>query len=128
LTGKTNVPLCFLDAQGGSLARLGAAVAHALGYADAIAMVRGEEKPLSDDVATVLEEVSMTAPEAMPFDDALTSKYSCVWLGSGPAPVPNARVWTFALPSPDEPQFDRLVTARLVRDRIAQQIRQTSRG
>jgi hypothetical protein len=128
LTGKTNLPLCFLDAQGGSLARLGAAVAHALGLADAIAMVCGEEKPLSDDVATVLDEVSMTAPAAMTFDDALTSKYSCVWLDSGPAPVPNARVWAFALRSPGEPQFDRLVTARLVRDRIAQQIRQTSRG
>ncbi|MBK9261491.1 MAG: hypothetical protein IPM54_17005 [Polyangiaceae bacterium] len=125
MTGKTSLPLCFIDAQGGSLARFGAAVAHALGHADAIALVWGDEKPLAEDVATVLEEVSMTAPAVMPFDNALTSKHSCIWLGDGPgvAAVPNAQVWAFSLPSPDEPVFDRLVTARLVRDRIAQQIR-----
>ena len=130
MTGTTTQPLCFIDAQGGTLARLCAAVAHALGHADAIALVWGDEKPLSEDVSAVLEEVGMTAPAAVPFDHVLTSKHSCVWLGdsSGLAVTPNAQVWAFSLPSPDEPLFDRLVTARLVRDRVAQQIRSVSRG
>ena len=128
MTSKTALPLCFIDARGGEIARLGAAVAHALGLSDAIAVVLGEEKPLSDDVKDVLEEVGMTAPPAVPFDAALTSKHSCIWLGKDPAPSAGAhtQVWPAALLSTDEPLFDRLVVARVLRDTIAKRLRAAS--
>jgi hypothetical protein len=129
LNSKTALPLCFIDARGGETARLGGAVSHALGVSDAIAVASGEEKPLPEDVQTVLEEVGMTAPPAAPFDTALTSKHFCVWLGEGSqlAAGPNTQVWPATLRSPDEPLFDRLVVARQLRDGIAKRIRATSR-
>ena len=128
MTSKTPLPLCFIDARGGEIARLGAAVALSIGLSDTIAVVWGEEKPLSDDVKAVLDEVGMTAPSAAPFDNALTSKYLCVWLGDGCLleAGPNTQVWPAALRSLDEPPFDRLVIARILRDDIAKRIRSTS--
>lgn len=125
MTSKPALPLCFIDARGGEIARLGAATAHALGLSDAIACVSGEEKPLSDDVKAVLEEVGFTAPVAASFDTALTSKHFCIWLGddSRLEAGPNTQVWPAALRSPDEPLFDRLVVARILRDEIAKRIR-----
>ena len=128
MTSKTALPLCFVDDRGGDFARLGAAVASALGLSDTIACVfgeKGEEKPLSDDVKTVLEEVGMTAPAAAPFDTALTSNHFCVWLGEGSRleAGPHTQVWPAALRSSDEPLFDRLVVARILRDEIAKRIR-----
>ena len=127
MTSKTALPLCFIDDRGGDFARLGAAVASALGLSDTIALVHGDEKPLSDDVKTVLEEVGMTAPKAAPFDTALTSNHFCIWLGESSSlqAKPNTEVWPAALRSSDEPHFDRLVVARILRDEIAKRIRAT---
>lgn len=129
MTPQTPLPLCFIDARGGELARLAAAVAHGLGFSGAIALVWGDEKPMSEDVRTVLDEVGMIAPHAAAFDIALTSKHSCVWLGDGPetAAVPHAQVWPAALRGPDQPLFDRLVVGRLLRDDIAKRLRAISR-
>lgn len=129
MTSKTALPLCFIDARGGEFARLATAVASALGLSDAIALVHGDEKPLSDDVKAVLEEVGMTAAPAAPFDTALTSNHSCVWLGDGSRleAGPNTQVWPAALRSSEEPLFDRLVVARILRDEIAKRIRATTR-
>jgi len=130
LTPQSPLPLCCTDLRGGEIARLAAAVAHALGLSDAIALVWGSEKPLSDDVTTVLHEVGMAVPHVAAFDTALTSKHSCVWLGDGPetASVPQAQVWPAALRGPSEPLFDRLVTARLLRDDIAKRLRALSKS
>lgn len=124
-TNNTSLPLCFIDARGGELARLGAGVAHTLGATDAIALVWGEDLPMTDTVRTVLEEVGMPTPLAEPFDNALTSKYRCVWLGEAPvnAAIPDAQVWPAALLPADKPIFDRLVIARLLRDDITRRIR-----
>lgn len=129
LTSTTSLPLCFIDARGGELARLGAAVAHANGSPEAIALVFGEEKPVSEVLLSVLDEVGMMLPPIAAFDDALTSKYSCVWLGDAPvaAAIPNAQVWPAALQSADAPLFDGLVIARLLRDELAKRIRAGSR-
>lgn len=130
MTSKTPLPLCFIDARGGELARLGAAVAHAVGFSDVIALVVGAEKPLSEDVQTVLDEVGMTATHVSAFDEALTSKHLCVWLGdaSPSVKVPNAKVWPAALHDPNAAIFDRLVIARLLRDDLARRIRATQAG
>lgn len=129
MTSKTALPLCFVDARGGELARLGASVAHTLGLSDAIALTFGEEKPLSDDVKAVLDEVGMTAPPAAPFDSPLASKYFCIWLGddSRLAAGPTTQVWPAALRSSDAPLFDRLVVARILRDAIVNRIRALTR-
>lgn len=125
MSSKTSLPLCFIDARGGEIARLGAAVAHSLGLSDAIALVWGEEYALSEDVKTALAEVGMTAPSVQTFHEDLTSKHSCIWLGQAAAEVPDAQVWPAALRGPEEPLFDRLVIARLLRDDIARRIRAT---
>lgn len=125
LSNQTPSPLCFLDAKGGEIARLATAVAHAHGLSDAIALVWGDEQPVSDDVKTVLDEVGMMPAHVAAFDPALTSKHRCVWLGPAPegAAIPNAEVWPAVLLGPDEPHFDRLVKGRLLRDGIAKRIR-----
>ncbi len=125
MTTNNSLPLCFIDAQGGDLARLAAAVAHSIGLSDAIAVVHGEEKPLSDDVKTILDEVGMTAPSVSAFEDGFTSNNLCVWLGEAPvqAAIRNAQVWPADLCDPNEPHFDRLVIARLLRDDFARRIR-----
>lgn len=124
-TNNTPLPLCFIDARGGELARLGAGVARTVGATDAIALVWGEDLPMSDTVRTVLEEVGMPTPLAEPFDNALTSKYRCIWLGEAPvdAAIADAQVWPAALLHPEKPLFDRLVIARLLRDDIARRVR-----
>ncbi|HRI69178.1 MAG TPA: hypothetical protein PK156_33335 [Polyangium sp.] len=129
MTPQSPLPLCFIDARGGELARLGAAVAHAYGSPEAIALVFGEEKPVSDVLLAVLDEVGIMLPAVAPFDDALTSKHNCVWLGEAPveAAIANAQVWPAALRSPDEPMFDRLVVARLLRDELGKRIRAATR-
>jgi hypothetical protein len=120
--------LCFIDARGGDFARLAAAVAHSTGLSDTIAVVWGEEKPLSDDVKAVLDEVGMTAPSTAPFDKGLMSKHSCVWLGDGSHTEagPNTQVWPATLKSVEQPPFDRLVVARILRDTIEKRIRSAS--
>lgn len=123
MSGQTSSPLCFVDAQGGSLSRLGAAIAHALGRTDAIATTRGEVSDLSEDVITVLDEVGMNAPSASPFDDRLTSNHTIVWLGEAQSPIANAHSWNASLLGANAPVFDRLVIARLLRDRIERQIK-----
>ncbi len=125
MSGQTTSPLCFVDAQGGALARLGAAIAHALGQTDAIATTLGDVLSLPEDVTTVLGEVGMTAPETSTFNDGLTSKHLVVWLGEGSSRIANAQAWPAALLAPDAPQFDRLVVARVVRDRLERQIKAT---
>ena len=127
MSGQTTSPLCFVDAQGGALARLGAAIAHALGQKDAIATTLGDVLPVPEDVTTVLDEVGMTAPETSRFDDSLTSKHLVVWLGEGSNPVANAQAWPAVLLAPDAAHFDRLVVARIVRDRFERQIKTTRR-
>jgi hypothetical protein len=124
-TNNSSLPLCFIDARGGELARLATGVAHTLGAIDAIALVWGDDLPMSDTVRTVLEEVAMPTPLAEPFDNALTSKYRCIWLGEAPvdAAIADAQVWPAALLHPEKPLFDRLVIARLLRDDIARRIR-----
>ncbi|HMY14906.1 MAG TPA: hypothetical protein PKA58_01195 [Polyangium sp.] len=125
MTTTTTPPLCFIDARGGELARLCAAVARALGFSDAIALVVGPEKPLPDDVQTVLDEVGMTAPHVSAFDHVLTSKHFCVWLGdaSPSVNVAGMQVWPAALHDTAAPIFDRLVIARLLRDDVARRVR-----
>ena len=49
------------------MARLGAAVAHAFGSPEAIALVLGEEKPVSEAVLMVLDDVRDVQPP--PFEE-----------------------------------------------------------
>lgn len=125
MSNQTPLPLCFLDAKGGEIARLAAAVGHAHGLSDAIALVWGDEQPISDDVNTVLDEVGMAPARVAAFDPALTSNHRCIWLGHAPegVAIPNAQVWPAVLLGSDAPLFDRLVKGRLLRDGLAKRIR-----
>ncbi|MDI1443117.1 hypothetical protein [Polyangium sp. 6x1] len=118
MTTKTPRPLCFADASGGALAVLGAAVARALGYTDAVAATSGDASPLPAEVPAVLAEIGLETPSVLKLDDALANPHAVVWLADGAAPVADARVLPCKLMPADAGELERMSTARIVRDRI----------
>lgn len=121
-TTKIEKPLCFVDAAGGALASLGAAVARALGHADAVAATLGQTDALPADVAAVLEEVAFAVPstDALTLDEQTASTHVLVWLGEGAPPkgMEGARSVACKLLAPEAGELERMATARIARDRI----------
>ncbi len=104
--------ICFVDDVGGALASLGAGVAHALGYADAIATTTKTPTPLPAEVRVVLEEISGTPAKVEALGSVPLEGIEHVRLGGGAADA--WPVWLFD----GSGELERLSAARIARDRI----------
>ncbi|MRG94704.1 hypothetical protein [Polyangium spumosum] len=118
MTTKTHRPLLFADANGGALAALGAAVARALGHADALGATTSEPQPLPADVTAALAEIGLEAPAIVKLDEALATPHTVVWLGDGAAPVADAKALSCKLLAEGAGELERMAMARITRDRI----------
>jgi hypothetical protein len=108
--------LCFVDDVGGALASLGAGVAHALGYADAIATTTKPPAPLPAEVRAVLEEIGGEPAKIEPLASVPLEGVEHVRLGGD---APDAwPVWLVA----SEGELERLSGARIARDRIEKRL------
>jgi hypothetical protein len=116
---KANAPLLFVDAVGGALAVLGAAVARSLGKSDAVAATTAPLGPLPAEVPTVLEEVGMEVPPVGRLEAVQHEGRRVIWLGEAPLPITlaGARVVPCAL-HPGDGELERLAMARIVRDQL----------
>ena len=119
--------LCFVDAVGGALAAIAAAVAQALGR-DAAAYSTVTPAALPEEVTTVLGEVRMRVPTVGAFSPGAVAGATVIFLGPDDAePVPGATLWPAALhpaataPGEDD-ALERLATARIVRDRLERRL------
>jgi hypothetical protein len=126
-------PFVFVDAAGGALAAIGAAVAHAMGC-DAVAATMSTPGALPLEVSAILQEVGMRAPAVLRLDEVELAGASVVFLGAPSAPegLAAAEAWDLALPAvpdgaSDARELERLATARIVRDRIERRL-EASRG
>jgi hypothetical protein len=104
--------LCFVDDVGGALASLGAGVAHALGYADAIATTTTPPAPLPPEVRAVLEEMGGVPAKIEALGSVPLEGVDHVRLGGESADA--WPVWLYA----GEGDLERLSAARIARDRI----------
>ncbi len=112
--------LLFVDAIGGALASLGAAVARSLGHSDAMAATTGPEGELPREIPTVLAEVGMSVASVSSFEAAHDrDKRLVIWIGEAEPPdaIESPRVIVASLYE-GEGEFEKLCTARVVRDRI----------
>ena len=124
--------LCFVDSSGGALAAIGAAVAQALGRAEAIAATSTDPQPLPQEVSTALKEVGMKVPDVVRLREIDATGVTFVFLGAPPPPEPirDAAAWSLALYQPpadaaerQEPEdLERLSATRIVRDRIERRL------
>ncbi|UQA61302.1 hypothetical protein [Polyangium aurulentum] len=113
--------LLFVDAIGGGLATLGAAVARSLGHSDATAATTKPETSVPPEVSTVLEEVGMSNASVGPLEASKDAdKRLVIWLGTEkpPASLAKARAFTIVSLFAGEGELERLSTARVARDRI----------
>jgi hypothetical protein len=111
--------ICFVDAVGGGLAAIGAAVAQSLGL-QALAATTAPPQPVPEEVTTVLREVSMKVPTVTPFDEVDSASSEVVQLGRGTGD----EAWALSLYAGRgaEESLERLSAARMVRDRIERRL------
>jgi hypothetical protein len=116
--------IAFVDAAGGSLSALAAAVATSLGV-PAVAATSGAIGGLPAEIATVLEEVGMrlASAEVAPLKSLEQgARGRVVFLGADPPPeLSGAPRWEVSLFA-GEGELERLATARIARDRIERAI------
>jgi hypothetical protein len=105
-------PLCFVDASGGAFAAVAAAFARAAGHRDVIARARGPAAAIPPEIAAVLDEVGLSAPEVKSLDDA-TAKSA--------AEIVDVELWGVSLHA-GEGELERLAAARIARDRIERRV------
>lgn len=129
---RSTTKLCFVDSSGGALAAIGAAVAQALGRAEAVAATSAAPQPLPQEVSTALKEVGMRVPDVVRLREIDATGVTFVFLGAPPLPEPiaDAAAWNLALYQPhagaaerQEPDdLERLSATRIARDRIERRV------
>ncbi len=103
-------PLVFVDAHGGAFSSLAAAIARASGRADAIAATSSKSIAPPAEIAVVLAEIGMKAPEVVP---AARLPRDAQRIDAG--------AWGLELYA-GEGEMERLAVARIARDRIERRV------
>jgi hypothetical protein len=116
LRGPNKRRLCFVDDSGGALAALGAGVAHALGFVDAVATTTKAPAPLPPEVRVVLEEIGGAPAKIEPLASVPLEGVEHIRLGGDASDA--WPIWLFA----GEGELERLSAARIARDRIEKRL------
>jgi hypothetical protein len=106
----TRAGVCFIDATGGAFAALAAAMARAHGHADAVAATTSPAVSVPSEIAAVLDEIGMKAPEVV-LAAAVPRGAQRIDVG----------VWDLSL-YPGEGDLERLALARIARDRVERRV------